>query len=276
MRLSLPEGTVNYHDFLLVRSSDGKILTDDIYIFVTGELFSQTLRRIWLNLMGEPKDGKQGLVERLKGSDQLYMKHLNELRKIPAAIRLGQGKEALAIFRKLPAELQRDKSLQIMAITAAQDGPEEDYAMELERFRKTHPKDAAIDFLSIDYYIIKKQYDEAVKATDRVDQALGGDPFLQVKKGDILFQAGKNDQAKKIVEKAIKDDPKMVFGYLTRVGIALEEKNHPDTLTWLKKLEESGLDSISLANIRVSEDYAAFVKSPEFEKLKTWLAERKK
>jgi tetratricopeptide (TPR) repeat protein len=273
MRLIFEDGSVNYHEFVLHRSSDGQVVTEDIYIYLSCEMLSKTFRRMLLVFLADPK---KGIAAQLKEADEFYLKNMNEVIKLSTAMKNGKNEEALAIFRKLPPELQKDKSLQILAIKAAQEGEESEYLIELERFRKAHPKDAAIDILSIDYFLLKKQYDEAQKAIDKLNESVGGDPFLQILKGGVLNQAGKNAEAKPIIEKALKDDPKLMLGYWTRVAIALEEKNYADTLVWLKKIEETGLSEIDLENIRKIDLYAGFVKSPEFEKLKKWLAERKK
>jgi tetratricopeptide (TPR) repeat protein len=265
-------GGVNYHDYLLVRSPDGKVVAEDLFVLSIGEMCSQTYRREFLNILAS---AKQELIA-LKESDQTYLDNISEVRKMLAAMRDGQSKEVLKIFRKLPAELQKDKLLQLAAIKATQDGEESEYLIELERFRKSNPKDAAIDLFSVDFYILKKQYDLALKSIDQVDKFVGGDPFLKIVKGDVLNQMGKKAEAKMLIEMGIKDDPKLMNGYWIRVSISLEEKNHVDTLTWLKKIEELGLDRINLDNIKTSESYAEFVKSLEFQKLKTWLADRKR
>ena len=234
----MTDGGLNYHEFLLARSPDGQVVTEDMYVFLSGEMLTQTFRRFLLNFLASPEQG--GAVQ-LRGPDQLYVKHAREIGKMATAIQKDRGKEALAIFRKLPADLQKDKVIQLIAIRAAQDGDEAEYLVELERFRKAHPEDVAIDFLSIDYHIIKKQYDEALKALGRADKAVGGDPYLQVIKGGLLIQAGRFQQARTTLEKAVKDEPKLIHGYWALVSLALEEKNHAETAVWLKKIEESGL-----------------------------------
>jgi hypothetical protein len=273
MRLILEDGSVNYHEFLLHRSSDGQVVAEDVYIYLSCEKLSRTFRNMMLVFLA---DSKKGFVAKLKEADQVYLKNVNDVIELTSAAQSGKNAKALSIFRKLPPELQKEKSLQLLAIKAAQEGEESEYLVELERFRKAHPKDVAIDFLSIDYYVLKKQYGEAQKSIEKLDKAVGGDPFLQILKGGMLNQAGKSAEAKWIIEKALEDDSKLILGYWARIGIAVEEKNHGDTLTWLKKVEETGLVKVSPDNIKSSELYAEFVKSPEFEKLKSWLAERKR
>jgi tetratricopeptide (TPR) repeat protein len=273
MRFITEDGSVNYHDFILTHNQDGLVVAEDMYVFMNCEMISQTFRRMLLLVASDPK---KGIAAQLRESDQLLVKNIKEILKMTAALKEGRSMEALSIFRKLPDELQKEKAFQLIAIQAAQGLDDAEYLGEIERFRKNHPKDATIDFLAIDYYFLKKKYDEVLKAIEKLDKSLGGDSYLLILKGTALNQAGRNAEAKPLIEKGIKEGPKVANAYWIRIAIALEEMNHADTLEWLKKIEESGLVQISPETIKESDNYSKFVKSPEYEKLKTWLAERKR
>lgn len=275
MRLTGSDDDLNYHEFLLRRDANGRVVAEDIYIFMTGEMLSSTLRRLVFNLL--PAGGAQGLLEKLKGADQAYLNSLRDVMRFSTAAKAGRNKDAMAIYRKLPEELQNDKAMILMAIMVAQKADDDDeYLAGMERFRKAYPKDPAIDFISIDYYVLKKQYGKAIESIQRVEKAVGGDPYLQILTAVVLNQSGKAAEAKPLVEKAVQADPKLAFGYWVRVTISLGEKNHADTLTWLKKIVETGIAEIDADSIQKADGYAEFAKSPEFQKLKKWLAERKK
>lgn len=272
MRLITADDAVNYHDVILRRNGEGKVVAEDVYVFAAGEVLTNTFRRLAFNFLSTYGE----LADKLKGTDRLLFKSLEDFTRMTAAFHKGNAKEALAIYRRLPADLQKDKAVQLVAIASAQNVNDEDYVVELERFRKAHPKDPACDFISIDYYILKMRYKEALASIENVNKAVGGDPFLQLQRCAVLKLQGMPKEARAEAEAALKADPGMKLGYFLLIAIALDEKDHAATLNWLKKLEESGLDSISLKGIETSEDYAEFVKSPEFKQLKAWLAERKR
>jgi tetratricopeptide (TPR) repeat protein len=274
LRLLQPEGAINYHEFTLVRYPDGQVGAEDIYIYLSAEPLTQTFRRAILGILAERN---RGAIARLSESEQALTKHLPSFVTMSQQFRNGQHKEALATFRRLPAELQKNKAFQLMAIQAAQKtGDDEDYIAEIERFRRDHPTDPAADLISIDYYIFKNQYDEALSGLDRLDAAVGGDPYLNVMRAEVLSEAGRYKEAGAAAAKAIEAGQMIEQMYWIRITAALKEKYHADTLAWLKKGVESGAIQIDLGNLRADPEYADFVKSPQFEELKAWLAERDK
>jgi tetratricopeptide (TPR) repeat protein len=274
LRLVHGAGAVNYHEFTLVRYPDQQIATEDIYIYAAGEPITQTFRRLMLGFMAELN---KGAVARLGGEEQVLTKHMGDISKMGTLARNGQNKEALAIFRKLPAELQKNKVFQIIAIQAAGGtGDDNDYLTELERFHKDHPNDPAGDLVSIDYYLLKKNYDEMFKTIDRLDKALGGDPYLEVIKAGGLAEAGRFKEARASADKVIKDAPKSPHGYWMRTTVATKEKDHTDTLKCLKALVENVEPTLEADALRADERFTDFVKTPQFDEFKKWLAERAK
>jgi tetratricopeptide (TPR) repeat protein len=273
LRMIDSEGSVNYHEYTLARYPDGQIGTEDIYIYISGEPLTQTFRRILLGLMPA---GNRGALERLSGGERLMAKHIGDVTRMSVQIRGGQYREALATFRNLPPELQKHKVFQLIAIRAAQGtGDDAEYLAELERFRRDHAADPAVDLISIDYYLLKKQYDAALAAIDHLDKALGGDPYQDAIRAGALLEARRYKEARVAAEKAIEGLPKMLQGYMIRATIAAEEKNYPDVLTWLKKLVEQAQPDLEAADLEGDERFMEFVKSPQFAEFKEWLAKRK-
>lgn len=274
MRLLGGEGAVNYHEFTLIRYPDQQIATEDVYIYLSGEPLTQTLRRLVLGIMAELN---KGAFSKLAGEEQVLTKHMGDLTKMSRMVQNGQHKEALAVFRKLPAELQKNKVVQIVAIQAAGGtGDDNDYLTEIERFRKNHPNDAAGDLISIDYYLLKKNYDETIKLLDRLDKSLGGDPYLETLKANMLAEAGRFKDARASAEKAIEGAPKLPQAYWVRVTVATKEKDHKDTLKCLKTIVETIEPTLEPGALLADDRFTNFVKTPEFEEFKKWLATRAK
>jgi tetratricopeptide (TPR) repeat protein len=272
MRLISQEGAVAYHDIQLMRYPNGEIGVEDVMVVASGEMLTQTLRRIALPLTAT----LQGATDRLNESDRLFVQHMNDFTKMTDDLQNGRNKEALARFQKMPAELQKNRFAQLLAIRAAQDGDEALYLAELERYRKNHPNDPAIDILSLDYYFLKKQYKEMFAALDRLDKSVGGDPYLTVLRGSALTEMGKLGEARATIEKAIEAEPTLEQAYWGRLLVSLKEKKPADTLTWLKKMKQSTGAAIDAESIANNAEFAEFVKSPQFAQFKTWLATQPK
>src|SRR5262249_5321498 len=143
------DGIFNYHDFMLTRFPDG-VGMKDAYIYVSGETFSQSLRRLFLPALAR---GEQGV--RLKGRDDDYVQGALKLGEVNQAVQQRQFARAAALYRGLPHKLQEDKCLQLAYMQWLRqlgENSEKDFLAAVEKFRKLYPDGAAVDFMSIDYY----------------------------------------------------------------------------------------------------------------------------
>lgn len=267
MRIILPNGGINYQDFSLVRFPDGSIGPEDFHVMVTGEKVSQTFRRMIIKIVA---DVDKSLMARLTGAERTFINNLPKMQSITQAIKQGRFKDAIATYRTLPTEIQDEKVCLIPMLTAAAQVDEEEYIRLIERFRKVYPDDPAVGVMSIDYYILKKEYDKSLQSLARLNKAVGGDPYLLMLQGSTLVEAGRAAQGKAEIEKAAEMEPTLEAAYQARIGIAIKEKNHSDTLVWLKKLVEKCGFSINEESLKSDPANADFLKSPQFQEFLKW------
>jgi tetratricopeptide (TPR) repeat protein len=269
-RLNGSEAGVSYFDVLLTKYPDGRISVEDIYVFTAGEMLSQSLRRLLIPAAAELN---RSLVSQLRGDDKLFLNNLRKLEAMTQAIKAGNGGEARVIYKSLPVELREHKVILLMYLNVAEE-VEAEYTKALETYRRLFPTDPAVDFLSIDYFTLKKQYDEAIRCIEKTDKTLGGDPYLYVLRANTMVAAKKFKEAREAAEKAVELEPDLSDGYWSRLTVSLKEKNHADTLAWLKKLVEKTGEEI--ADLTTVADYAEFIKTPEHQEWLKWYAMRKK
>ena len=61
-----------------------------------------------------------------------------------------------------------------------------------------YPTDPGLDLLSITYYTDKKDFARARECVDRLETAVGGDPYLDVTRAAINRAAGKYEEARRL------------------------------------------------------------------------------
>jgi tetratricopeptide (TPR) repeat protein len=263
-RVLPPAGGVNYHEFLLARRPSGQIKGVDLQVFVTGELFSTTMRRLIIPLVAQEN---QGFLDKLRGRENEFYRHISDIQRMGKARQDGQPSQALAIYRQLPASVRQDKTVQLIRLQAAQaSGDDEEYLGAMEDFRASFPDDACMDLMCIDYYLLKKQYADALAGIDKVDKAVGGDPYLNLVRANANFESGKFAEAREAASKAIEDEPTMVEAYWSLVAISLREKKFDDTLKLLRMIATKF--HVEFQDLAKVPEYADFVKSPQY---KEWL-----
>jgi hypothetical protein len=253
---------VNYIDFVLGRSPAGRVVAQDMYIFYSGELLSQTVRRGAVQLAAEEN---QSILAKLRGNESELLKHSDDLKRIAQEVQTGNIASAAQIYDSLPASLKQDKTLQIIHIRIAEKQGDAQYTQALSEFRAAFPNDPASDLLSIDFYILRKEYDKSLQALDNLDKAVGGDPYLDTMRAAVYIVDKKYSVARQAAEKAAQALP----DHKDVVQIALLTEmldNHyesvPKTLTALKKA------GAPVTDLTTNPQYAGFTHSPQYQE---WL-----
>jgi len=113
-RLQAEDG-LNYHDAVLVKKN-GRVRIADIYVFISGEYLSATMRRFALPVI--TRQEKSPLMKLLTKESE-FVKSFPRVMSMTNAVRAGKPVEALGIYDKLPASVQRDKSVMLLRFKAA-------------------------------------------------------------------------------------------------------------------------------------------------------------
>jgi tetratricopeptide (TPR) repeat protein len=258
---------VNYHDFILVRQSDGKIRAVDLYIFLSAEMLSTAIRRGFIPVVAE---ASKSVLAKLTGAESEYVKHAKVIAQMPNAVVSGNYQQALEIYRRLPPALQKDKNILMLRLRAAQaTGDKALHATAIDDFRRYHPDDPCVDILAIDVHILNKRYDEALKCIDRLDVAVGGDPYLDVLRASSRIVQGDYAAARAFAQKAIDAEELLIDAYWTLVTIALAEKNFDETTRLLNLIIQKF--NVEIGDLSGNPPYAEYIKSPQY---KQWMQSR--
>lgn len=266
-RLLIPESGANYHDFLLARGPDGKVKASDLYVYMSGELISQTFRRGYiLSLARYP----EGLVDRLSGADRKYVQYFEKYGEMGKAAREGRYGDVLDIYKGFPPELKKEKSVLMLRLQSAQQlGDDGEYLRSMEDFRAEYPSDESIDLISIDYYVVKKQYQKGLACLDRLDRAVLGDPYLQVIRANILTELGDLEAAHAALKKAVEAEPGLLDAHWALVTLSLKENNHAETLDTLRLIRDEF--QIEMEDLTTLPAYKGFTESPQYQE---WLKDK--
>ncbi|MBX7113232.1 MAG: hypothetical protein K1X64_02775 [Myxococcaceae bacterium] len=263
-RLLMPTGGLSYFD--LVTTPAGKVV--DAYIFTSGELLSETIRRLYLQTAAE---ASQGLFDKLKGKEQLFLKNLPTLTAMQNANNDKQPAKALELYKGLPEPLRRDRLFLVARLQAAQAVSDDEYLKAIDELRAAFGNDPASDLMAIDGFFLKKKYDLAIEAINRLNTAVGGDAYLVFMRGSMLSATGKGADAKTTFIEASKMEPSLTEPYWALVEMSLNDKKFNETTQWLLAIERE--TNTRLKDLKNEPTYAAFVKSPHYKK---WLAVRPK
>ena len=259
---------VNYLDMDVTKHPEtGALKAADVYIFLSAEDLSTTMRRAMLPHLKR----KKGFA-RLFTEDDVEVKHSKDLLNVARLVRESRMRAAITAFDELPEKLRFRKHLLFMRLNAASSlDDDKEYEKTLDLFRSKHPKDACIDMLSIDYYTMRKDYDAAVACIHRVDAAVGGDPYLKMAEAVLWLAAEQHKKAREAAEAALRAEPELEGLHSTMLDIALAGERFDDAIKHIDELERRGTEW-SLEAMKASEEWAPFLASEEG---KAWAEKRK-
>jgi hypothetical protein len=153
-------------------------------------------------------------------------------------------------------------SLVLRLRAAKQRGDEARVEAILDEVERLPASDPARGSLLLDRLVARARLGEAHDALRRLDESVGGDPYLWALRASLFFFEKKTDVAKAELMRAIAAQPSLEEGYLGLIGISLKERSFKDTARWLIELQEKTGGTIeSIADVP---EYAEFRRSPEF------------
>lgn len=259
VRLLPPGGGVNYHTFYFGKNAQGEVRILDIGVAVSGERLSETLRRGFLSLLAQ---SSQDFSPYLSETERFYMKHLDDLRAMAEAL----GQEELGrvdgLYDELPAALQQDHGVLMLRLQAARSRGESEFAKALETTRQAGGDPLAAELFAIDAWMQLERPDAALDSIDRIDAAVGGDPYLQVMRADVHYRAGELEAAERAAKAAIDADPDLQDAYWQLTTISLDLHNFAMTANMLTRIGQRF--DIEFQDLRDLPEYNEFVRSPEY------------
>lgn len=110
--------------------------------------------------------------------------------KVQEVVITGDYQKANEIFQDLPAEIANQKAFQALKVQIAFKLDEKLYFETMDEYIKTFPNDPSIYLISIDKYLMGKEFDEAMAMVDSLDVSLYGDEFLDLYRGNISLLKG--------------------------------------------------------------------------------------
>ncbi len=264
-RVITSQGGMNYLDLELARNAKGEVVIVDFYPYITGERFSETMRRMYLQAA---KEAGYDLVDKLMGKEQDFLKNAPKLQEMQRLVQEKKFAETVKMFDALPLSLRQTKSFLLLRLTASAQLDEAEYQKTIQDFETAFPNDPSLDLISIDGHMMRKDYATVMKMVDRLDQRVK-DPYLQYLRGSVMLDKGDRKTALGHFKAALAAEPTLALVHWVLIGLSLQDKQYKDTVRYLDGIERD--TRVELGDLEAVEEYAGFVKSREY---KAWKKKR--
>ena len=255
----------NYHELIFGKSARGQPKIVDAFIYTSGEKMSDTGKRVLIPILLEKN---KSLLERIFSDTPDLITHSAQWGQLPKLNAQGKYREVLDLCAQLPDSLQREKFILVQRFRAAQAIDQKDYLAALELWRRTYPHDPSIDLISIDAFVLEKQYPEALKCVDRLDQVIGGDPYLDYQRALLFTLMRDPTNAKNSALRAFERDPSLIEAGFLALAFLAEVQQYDACVALLNEMQsKGGYSKERLARgVDVSKRLAFFSKSAEYRK----------
>ncbi|MGE3819446.1 MAG: tetratricopeptide repeat protein [Isosphaeraceae bacterium] len=263
-RFRTEDERIGYFEIHLDRSRDGRVRAIDYDSYFSGELGSETFRRMYVSLVAYED---RGVISRFLGKDREFVDNLSRVKQMTDLVRAGRFAEAEAVRLALPESVRKRKENLLMAVMIGQDLDEATYLRAIDELQASLPNDRCIHLHLIDKYTLTKEYDKALAEVDRLDRSVGGDPFLDFQRTYLNLEARRFDRARALATKLAKAMPDDYSCRMAIVDVDLKREDYPAVLRTLKTVDEEF--EMGLGELPEDETYGGFVKSPQYQE---WLA----
>lgn len=220
---------INYHEYRV--NNLGELPTfNDIHIYLNGEFMSGTVNKMYLTSL------PQGFLGKILHKEEIQ--DLSNLQNASFHIKQGQFTMANSSLDKIKGDLRKQKIYHVLRITACSKLDEEIYFEALKAMRESLGNDPTADLLSIDYFILNKQYSEALARLDNL-QKITDDDFIDYLRANIYALKGDETTAAELYEKVALEYPDFYNAELNLILSLYNTKGAKASLPILNRLVDN-------------------------------------
>ena len=229
-------GSLNYHDLELTKT-DKKVKVADLFIYTSGELLSETLHNLFLQM-------KQVMnKDEMEDADWI-----DKMPRMRTKLNTGDYEGAMRDFETLPEKIKNLRALALMKIMITSGLTDESkYSEAIENYQQKFPNEPNMHLVLIDGYIMKKEYDKALQSVNKMDEMINKDPFLDYYRYLISTLLNDKSNAKKYLIQVTNNFPDFEEGLLELIITYREDGETQKADSLIKEYRiHSGFDQESL------------------------------
>lgn len=186
------------------------------------------------------------------------------------AFKAGEYERVLSSYQSLNPKQKEVRAYLLIKMQSAQAlGRTDEADAAFVTYKEKYPDEESLLLLSVDYYTNQKKFNRCLSIIDELDKKVGGDPHLDLGRGQTAVLAKDYPAAEKWLNKFLVFDPKSVDGHWAMVQLTIGTAKFGDTVQWLDRIETLSPGGIDLPTMDSEPDYAKFAKSPQY---KDWRA----
>lgn len=257
------EDGLTYYEWYLDADAAGMVRAWDCEAYVSGERMSQTLRRMWIPVVAEIDEQVR---KHMGKANREFASNFQKIMQIRNAYASQEHEQAIKLYESLPQSVQDERTVMSVIMTSYLNAGDEDRHQKLlERYNALYSAASNRELMMIDLCIYREDYGEAMKMVDGLDRRVGGDPYLDVMRSNIVYLGGDYAKAKTFSDRGIENDPGIEDFYWGSIEQAIAEEDWPRISDMFDGLILIGVEINDLHNV---DYFSGYVKSGAYD---AWL-----
>lgn len=249
-------GEFEYVDLILCTNVDGSVRVCDQYAHYSGGLISSMCRRI-------VRSDAPGIAEQLL-PDALTKRPKRWVDTLRSRFLHDEPVEVLRYYDSVPADQRDAWEVQSLRLRAAASLGDSLYQPVIAHAYSVFKEKPGYELLALRYFMTYGQHGNALAAVERVETAVGGDPYLNVTRGWIHALQHDNEAGQTYVQRYIAADSSVTFPFCLLFEIYLRAKQYgPATDCFAVLSRRAGPDNMEHW-LDGSEFAAAYRASPAY------------
>ncbi len=252
---SLEDSGILFFELHLARNEDDSISIINWYDYSSGVLAVNNLQTVLFDIIN---------LEDKAQSSFLYQYESNRLMEFFKAVQTGKFNIAWTAYEQLD---NKYKNNIIYARRILQTQPEntQQQIQAYQNYINLINPDSFVGTTFYDYYFAIENYEEAIKALEKLESHIGEISLTHFLKAISYYQLGDINKYYYYIRKSIIDDMSFKNSYETLVNHFLENEMHEDTVLLLDIYFKGFGYSFNKASFLNLPNYSKFVQSKEFD-----------
>jgi tetratricopeptide (TPR) repeat protein len=201
----------------------------------------------------------RNIRDELRNAAALEVSDAERIVSLAKALQAQEFGEVLRRYETLPESLRQGRNVQHLRLQAAARVDKATLLSALEDYRNLFPGDISADLLLLRQGPVSDEPELAMACIRRIDDAVGGDIFLNVLRSKAALLRAEYAEAVSLARSVIDAEPDLVPAYWALIRALVREGNHAESVKWLRAAD---------ARRPLDEDacYAALLESPDSRK----------
>lgn len=259
VRFDKSRASAGYDYFEFECDSDGHII--DWFVHSQGNRISAVVIQLVAGALGNRRTPETAGA--IADEEQTQLKTWQDFY---GHMRAGRYQPAYEALERFPEDFRQTRDWAALRVRIAGAVGNEQYQSSLDHLASQFSDVAELQFLLIDHYFLKQQFDQSLRAITAFEQFVGEDGITNLLKCNVQVAAGQTNAAIQSCQHGIDIEPDQASLYWSLVAIGLDLEKPNLVLTVLSQYEQAFAIQFDPVKLTAKPNFAKLASTAEYQR----------